>query len=464
LCGVINCVAQIAETGAIFVTDFPQDRVPGRNALSKRVRTKASPALFLLVSGLVLIAPLVALRSTGARASAVSAVPGAPSQDYLVYVVCESADKVVLLRFGPRGFKIERETHIGLLPMGDINGPHGIAVSPDKEYVYVSLGHGQPNGSAWKLKAGTDEVVRYVPLGLFPATMDITKDGEFIYVANANFHGDMVPSSISVVATGEMAEVKRITTCTMPHGSRLNPQGTKHYSACMMDDMLTEIDTHKFDVSRRFLLTKDKEGSITGAPHEAFSGTPHAQAQSSEHDPAMTKDFHRGPTNGQTNVNGQMNMAGLTCVPTWAQPSNDGAEVFIACNKSNDIAVVDVASWKLARRFTAGNGVYNLAITKDGRLIATNKRGQSVSIFDSKMGNEVAHLATKRKVVHGAVVTPDNRYAFISVEGIGNDPGTVEVIDLGSMTTVATLDVPQQAAGIDFWKTEPTVKLLQSYK
>jgi hypothetical protein len=29
---------------------------------------------------------------------------------------------------------------------------------------------------------------------------------------------------------------------------------------------------------------------------------------------------------------------------------------------------------------------------------------------------------------------------------------------------VATLDVPQQAAGIDFWKTEPTVKLLQSYK
>jgi hypothetical protein len=54
------------------------------------------------------------------------------------------------------------------------------------------------------------------------------------------------------------------------------------------------------------------------------------------------------------------------------------------------------------------------------------------------------------------VVTPDNRYAFISVEGIGSDPGTVEVIDLSSLTTVATLDVPQQAAGIDFWKTEPS--------
>jgi hypothetical protein len=30
------------------------------------------------------------------------------------------------------------------------------------------------------------------------------------------------------------------------------------------------------------------------------------------------------------------------------------------------------------------------------------------------------------------------------------------VIDLDSMKTVGTLDVPQQAAGIDFWKTEPS--------
>lgn len=356
--------------------------------------------------------------AAGQKADSTS--PSAPSQDYLVYVVCESADKVVLLRFGPKGFKIERQTRIGLLPMGDINGPHGIAVSPSKEYVYVSLGHGQPNGSAWKLKAGTDDVIRYTPLGLFPATMDISRDGEFIWVANANFHGDMVPSSISVVATGEMVEVKRITTCTMPHGSRLNPQGTKHYSACMMDDMLAEIDTHKFDVSRHFVLTKDKEMGMNGAPH------------------------------------GQMKMGELTCVPTWAQPSNDGEEVYVACNKSNEIAVVEVASWKLSRRFPAGNGVYNLAMTKDGRLIATNKRGQSVSVFDPKTGKELANLPTKRKVVHGAVVTPDNRYAFISVEGVGTDPGTVEIIDLQSLKTVATIDVPEQAAGIDFWKTEAT--------
>ena len=44
----------------------------------------------------------------------------------------------------------------------------------------------------------------------------------------------------------------------MPHGSRLNAQGTRHYSACMMDDMLVEIDTRTLAVSRTFLLAEGR--------------------------------------------------------------------------------------------------------------------------------------------------------------------------------------------------------------
>jgi DNA-binding beta-propeller fold protein YncE len=350
-----------------------------------------------------------------------------PKQDYLVYVVCESADKIVLLRFGPNGLTIENQTRTGLMPT-DINGPHGIAVSPDKQFFYVAEGHGRPEGSVWKYRTGSNSLIKYTSLGLFPATTDITPDGNFIYVANANFHGDMVPSSISVVATDQMIEVKRITTCTMPHGSRLNHAGTKHYSACMMDDMLVEIDTSKFAVSRYFMLTPGKEMGMTGTPYPA-------SADQKMHNMADHKPV---------------------CTPTWAQPSNDGGTVYVACNQSNDIVAVNTADWKLARRFPAGNGVYNLGMTKDGRLIATNKRGQTVSVFDPVSGKELARIPTKRKVVHGAVVTPDDRYVFISVEGVGAEPGTVEVIDLAALKTVATIDVGSQAAGLDFWKTEPS--------
>jgi WD40 repeat protein len=247
----------------------------------------------------------------------------------------------------------------------------------------------------------------------------------------------MVPSSISVVATDQMVEVKRIPTCTMPHGSRLNHAGTKHYSVCMMDDMLVEIDTSKFAVSRYFMLAPGKEMGMKGEPYPAFVASMGDHAEMN-HKPV--------------------------CTPTWAQPSNDGSVVYVACNQTNDIVAVDTNSWTMLRRFPAGNGVYNLAMTKDGRLIATNKRGQSVSVFDPVAGKELARIPTQRKVVHGAVVTPDDRYVFISVEGVGSEPGTVEIIDLATYKTVAAIDVGSQAAGIDFWKMETSKQLIAQHR
>jgi len=139
----------------------------------------------------------------------------------------------------------------------------------------------------------------------------------------------------------------------------------------------------------------------------------------------------------------------------WAQPSVDGTRVFVACNKSNELVEVDAENWSLVRRIPAGNGVYNLGVTPDGRLlVATNKRDGSVSIFEVATGKELARLPTKRKVLHGVAISPDSRYAFITVEGVGEEPGTLEIIDLNERKTVATLDTPPQAAGIDFWKVE----------
>ena len=46
-------------------------------------------------------------------------------------------------------------------------------------------------------------------------------------------------------------------------------------------------------------------------------------------------------------------------------------------------------------------------------------------------------------------MSPDDRYAFVSVEGVGSEPGTVEVIDLGALTTVGTVDVGPMAAGVE---------------
>jgi DNA-binding beta-propeller fold protein YncE len=146
----------------------------------------------------------------------------------------------------------------------------------------------------------------------------------------------------------------------------------------------------------------------------------------------------------------------VTCSPTWAQPSADGKSVFVACNKSNEIVEIDADTWTMKRRLPAGDGVYNLATTRDGKLlVATNKRGASTSVIDIATGRELARIPTTRKVASGVAIAPDDKYAFVTVEGIGSEPGTVDIIDLSSMTKAASVNVGQQAGGIDVWKVVP---------
>jgi DNA-binding beta-propeller fold protein YncE len=361
--------------------------------------------------------------------AALASTAAAQQRTYFVYVASEAADRITLVRFGPDGAAIDHEIPTGIMPT-DIDGPHGLAVSPDKAYYYVSMAHGQPNGSVWKYSTKDDKLVGRVTLGMFPATLDVSPDGDFLFVVNFNLHGDMVPSSVSVVTLEDMTEIARIPTCTMPHGSRLNADGSRHYSVCMMDEQLVEIDTATLKVSRHFILTRGREAGMSGLPMRI----PHESHAS----PSATGHGTEAPAAGDA-----------SCSPTWAQPSRTSSSVFVACNGSSEIVEIDLRDWKLVRRIAAGAGVYNLGMTRDGKLIATNRRDQSVSVFDAQTGKELARVRTRRKVVHGVAVSPDDRYAFISVEGIAAEPGTVEVLDLTSLTMVAAVDVGPQAGGID---------------
>jgi DNA-binding beta-propeller fold protein YncE len=362
-----------------------------------------------------------------ARQSAEVAQGDTAHHDYLVYVASEGNDRVALVRFGQGKARVERERKIGINPT-ELVGPHGLYVSPDGRWYYVTTAHGTPNGALWKFSTATGEQAGRVELGLFPATVQIAPNGHFAWVANFNLYGEMTPSSVSVVYTDDMLEVRRIPTCVMPHGSRLSPDGKRHYSACMMNDALVEIDADRMEVTRHFVLSAGGEHGMAGPLH-------------------LTAPTGKG--------DGHSMGAPITCSPTWAEPSADGRSVWVACNKSNELVEVDVGSWAMKRRILAGDGIYNLAASRDGRrIVGTNKRGQSVSVVDATSGRELARIPTTRRLPSGLVISPDSRYAFVTQEGVGSEPGTVDVIDLRALARVASVDVGQQAGGIDFWKSE----------
>jgi DNA-binding beta-propeller fold protein YncE len=86
-------------------------------------------------------------------------------------------------------------------------------------------------------------------------------------------------------------------------------------------------------------------------------------------------------------------------------------------------------------------------------VIVTNKKDQSFSLVDARSLTEVARVPTTKKIVHGIAYSPDGRYAFISQESIGADPGAVDMFDLVARRTVATVPVPAQPTGVAILRT-----------
>ena len=94
-------------------------------------------------------------------------------------------------------------------------------------------------------------------------------------------------------------------------------------------------------------------------------------------------------------------------------------------------------------------------MTPDGRyLLATLKQSAGFEIYDLMTGLSVAQLKNSTTVAHGVVVSPDSRYAFVSSEGVGAQPGKLDVYDIRARVKVGTADLAQQASGIAFWKME----------
>jgi len=338
---------------------------------------------------------------------------------YYVYVGAESADLIHRIRFDGENAVVEQTTVVGEMAL-ETEGPHGLATSPDGQYLYMTTAHGIPDGKIWKFDAGPDTLIAApILLGYFPSTVDLTPDGLYAFVVNFNLHAQLIPSTLSVVYTPHMVEVTQITTCTMPHGARLGPLGVFLYTNCMMDDQLVEIDTRTFQVSRRFSVAQGSEGDISGDVMSEVASAP-------------------------------------TCSPTWAQPHPDGRRVFVACNKGDWILEIDRQDWRVIRTLrTSDRGPYNLGITQDGRtLVVTLKPTGKVEFIDIDSGESRGVVATSTTVPHGVALSPDSRYAFISIEGVGAEPGKVDIYDLRSFTRVAEVEVGQQAGGITFWKME----------
>ena len=345
-------------------------------------------------------------------------------RNYYIYVTAESQDEVHVVKFDGEKAAVIKDIPVGVWPL-EIEGPHGLTISPDGKYWYLSLAHGFPFGHVYKYETGSDKMVDRVELGLFPATMQISTATGLLYVVNFNLHGEHEPSTISIVDPEEMIEVKRVETGVMPHGSRLTNDGLKQYSVAMMSGTLFELDVLQFKISRTLFTGRNKQMAMQG---------------SMDHNKSMKKQtMHKMPKDK----------------PTWVYPHPADTHVYVVNNGTDNVVEIDLSKWAITRQFKTDRGPYNCEVSQDGKyLVVTYKSAGKTGIWDLNTGQELVRLKNTRRVTHGVVISPDSRYAFVSVEGVRGEPGSVDIFDLGNLTLVDHAEVGKQAGGIAFWKME----------
>ena len=161
-----------AESRANAIRNYSADNHHFRHSRFADLRDSVAPwlvfgSLRLVLSLLPSAALRLALRNLPRSGQSRASLKSKPDKDYLVYVLSEAADKISLIRFGPAGARVDHEIPTGDMPI-DIDGPHGIAISRDKQFYYVSLAHGRPFGSVWKYSTKDDRVLGRVTARLFP--------------------------------------------------------------------------------------------------------------------------------------------------------------------------------------------------------------------------------------------------------------------------------------------------------
>ena len=246
---------------------------------------------------------------------------------------------------------------------------------------------------------------------MFPASMQISSLTGLLYCVNFNLHGEMKPSSVSVVDPETMTEIKQIQTGVMPHGSRISPNGRFQYSVAMMSGELFEVDALTLEVNRT--LSLDKGGKMNH------------------------KGMHHSPVK-----------------PTWVTPHPTQPKVYVAGNGSNEIIEIDTDLWEITDRIDTGKGPYNIDISSNGKFLVATLKGDAKTLVWEIDKKKQSVVENNSSVTHGVVISPDSKFAFVTVEGIGGEPGLVDVIDLKKAKIVSSLKIGKQAGGIAFWKIE----------
>jgi DNA-binding beta-propeller fold protein YncE len=137
--------------------------------------------------------------------------------------------------------------------------------------------------------------------------------------------------------------------------------------------------------------------------------------------------------------------------PTGRMPheitiSPDGRQAAVVAYGGKTIDLIDVATRARLKTIdlSPNEGPHGIAWLKDGRIIVTTERSQSIAVVDPAAGKVAASINTDQQGTHMVAVSEDRNLAFTA--NIAS--GTVSVIDLAGGRKLRDLPVGGRPEGI----------------
>jgi YVTN family beta-propeller protein len=141
--------------------------------------------------------------------------------------------------------------------------------------------------------------------------------------------------------------------------------------------------------------------------------------------------------------------------------SSDNRFVYVSCQKSNEVRVVDRGTRSVVATIGVGQWPLIIAISPDDRYVYTaNRNSNDVTVIRTSDNTVAATIPDVGPQPHGIALTTDGRYAYVACENVislipphhpttgSKRPGFVSVIDLTTKTVVKQIEVGAFASGI----------------
>jgi YVTN family beta-propeller protein len=122
----------------------------------------------------------------------------------------------------------------------------------------------------------------------------------------------------------------------------------------------------------------------------------------------------------------------------------DARSLFVALPTTNEVAVIDLANWKVTTNIAVGRSPLRMVLQQDGRYLWVGQEG-GVSVIDTETRSVVKDIATGAGR-HDIALGKGDREAFVSNPA----EGTVSLIDVGTLTAVATIPVGRSPGAIAY--------------